>query len=208
VNFYIYASNGKKFGPYTHAQVKEFAAKGQVTPQTPMETDTGHKGLAGSISGLFPPKPLPPTPPPSAPKPESIEAQIKSVLNQGGVLVKKIDIFGRKIEARQQKIIDMGAYTNGLGCVGSIACVVFGLCIFAAHPGFFSFLLIIGLGFGGFHIVRIGIESIVGSPISLDKWDPMVAKWNTNAAQCGSDWNTIKQMLGELGDEYKPDTLT
>jgi len=50
--FYI-DSNGNKLGPYSGQQLKELAARGVITPDTPMETESGQKGLAGQIRGLF-----------------------------------------------------------------------------------------------------------------------------------------------------------
>ena len=52
-NFFYYDANGQKFGPVNDAQLKALAAQGAIHPQTPMEADTGHKGTAGQIPGLF-----------------------------------------------------------------------------------------------------------------------------------------------------------
>jgi len=60
-NFFYFDTNGNKRGPYDHQQLKERVANGIIEPQTPMETDDGHKGLAGQLPGLFPAT-LPPTP--------------------------------------------------------------------------------------------------------------------------------------------------
>ena len=62
-NFYYYDANGQKKGAYTPEQLKELVLQGIVNPKTPLETEGGHKGLAGQIPGLFPapsqtPKPL------------------------------------------------------------------------------------------------------------------------------------------------------
>jgi len=53
-NFFYFDQNNQKLGPVTEEQLKELAAQGAITAQTPMETDTGHKGVAGQIPGLFP----------------------------------------------------------------------------------------------------------------------------------------------------------
>jgi len=50
--FYIDA-NGEKQGAFNAQQLKALAMQGVITPQTPMETATGQKGLAGQIPGLF-----------------------------------------------------------------------------------------------------------------------------------------------------------
>lgn len=50
-NFFITDKNGKKH-QFTDQQLKELAAQGRVTPDTPLESDTGHQGLAGQIPGL------------------------------------------------------------------------------------------------------------------------------------------------------------
>lgn len=51
-NFFYTDANGQKQGPITDQQLKALAAKGIVTPNTPLETDSGHKGVAGQIPGL------------------------------------------------------------------------------------------------------------------------------------------------------------
>jgi len=63
-NFFLTDANGNKRGPYNEQQLQSGIAKGIITPTTPLETDTGHKGLAGQIPGLFPaPQPSPPSNP-------------------------------------------------------------------------------------------------------------------------------------------------
>ena len=52
-NFFYYDTTGQKFGPVNEAQLKALAMRGIINPQTPMETDTGHKGQAGQIPGIF-----------------------------------------------------------------------------------------------------------------------------------------------------------
>ena len=51
-NFFYFDQSNQKLGPVTEEQLRELAAQGTITPQTPMETDTGHKGVAGQIPGL------------------------------------------------------------------------------------------------------------------------------------------------------------
>jgi len=52
-NFFYFDQNNQKLGPVTEEQLKELAAQGAITLHTPMETDTGHQGVAGQIPGLF-----------------------------------------------------------------------------------------------------------------------------------------------------------
>lgn len=52
-NFFYYDTNGQKFGPVNSQQLRALVTQKIITPQTPMETDAGHKGLAGQIPGLF-----------------------------------------------------------------------------------------------------------------------------------------------------------
>jgi hypothetical protein len=52
-NFYYIDANGQRQGAISPSQLKELVARGIVTPDTPLETDTGHKGKAGQIKGLF-----------------------------------------------------------------------------------------------------------------------------------------------------------
>ena len=52
-NYFVLDSKGNKHGPFDIPQLQTLVAKGNVGRQTPMESDTGHKGTAGQISGLF-----------------------------------------------------------------------------------------------------------------------------------------------------------
>ena len=52
-NFFYFDQSNQKYGPVSDQQLKALAAQGVINPNTPMETDTGHKGLAGQIPGLF-----------------------------------------------------------------------------------------------------------------------------------------------------------
>jgi len=72
-NFFYFDANGQKHGLVNDHQLQTLAARGVINPQTPLETEGGHKGIAGQIPGLFahvPPPlvqpaqavPAPPTP--------------------------------------------------------------------------------------------------------------------------------------------------
>ena len=52
-NYFYFDASGYKHGPVSTQQLKDLAAQGAVNPNTPMETDTGHKGTAGQIPNLF-----------------------------------------------------------------------------------------------------------------------------------------------------------
>ena len=52
--YYYPDANGQKHGPVTEQQLRALAAQGIITPTTPLETNTGYKGVAGQIKGLFP----------------------------------------------------------------------------------------------------------------------------------------------------------
>ena len=52
-NYFVTDANGKKHGPITPQQLKALATQGKIAPSTPLETDTGHKGTAGQLRGLF-----------------------------------------------------------------------------------------------------------------------------------------------------------
>ena len=52
-NFFYTDAYGYQQGPYDMQQLQELAAEGVITPQTPMETEMGEKGVAGQIPGLF-----------------------------------------------------------------------------------------------------------------------------------------------------------
>ena len=66
-NFFYFDRTGNKQGPVSAEQLKELATQGVIDANTPMETDTGHKGLAGQIPGLF--ATPPPVPQPAVPAP-------------------------------------------------------------------------------------------------------------------------------------------
>ena len=51
-NFFYIDANGQKQGLFTAQQLQALATQGIISPQTPLETDTGHKGTAGQIPGL------------------------------------------------------------------------------------------------------------------------------------------------------------
>ena len=50
-NFFITDKNGTKHS-FNEQQLQALAAQGRITPNTPLESDTGHKGAAGQIPGL------------------------------------------------------------------------------------------------------------------------------------------------------------
>lgn len=52
-NFFYFDQNGQKQGPVNDQQLKALATQGVINPQTPLETDTGHRGQAGQIPDLF-----------------------------------------------------------------------------------------------------------------------------------------------------------
>ena len=52
-SYFYFDSNNQKHGPYSELQqLQELADQGIITPMTPMETDGGHKGMAGQIPVL------------------------------------------------------------------------------------------------------------------------------------------------------------
>jgi hypothetical protein len=51
-NYFFNDSDGIKRGPLTAERLQTLIDRGVITPTTPLETDTGHTGLAGQISGL------------------------------------------------------------------------------------------------------------------------------------------------------------
>ena len=70
-NFYYADTNGQKH-LLTPQQLKELVARGMITPDTPLETDTGKKGKAGQIKGLFPVTP----PPVIQPAPQTVPPKV------------------------------------------------------------------------------------------------------------------------------------
>ena len=51
--YYYFDQINKKRGLFNVQELRELATRGIITPHTPMETDTGYKGVAGQIPGLF-----------------------------------------------------------------------------------------------------------------------------------------------------------
>jgi ribosomal protein L40E len=58
-NFFYFDRTNQKQCPVNAEQLKELATRGGIDPNTPMETDGGHKGTAGQIPGLFTNVPIP-----------------------------------------------------------------------------------------------------------------------------------------------------
>ncbi len=52
-NFFYTDANGREQGPFNEQQLRRLAARGMITPTTPLETDTGHRGFAEQIPGVF-----------------------------------------------------------------------------------------------------------------------------------------------------------
>jgi len=51
-NYFYIDANGQKHGLVNDQQLQALAAQGVITPNTPLETEGGHKGTAGQIPGL------------------------------------------------------------------------------------------------------------------------------------------------------------
>jgi len=71
MSWFYYDKSGNRKGPITQSALQEMAKQEIITPTTRMETDNGKSGVAGQISGLFPP------PPP--PRPSFIETMASSM---------------------------------------------------------------------------------------------------------------------------------
>jgi TM2 domain-containing membrane protein YozV len=73
-NWYYYDNNGQKQGLITQQELKDLVGQGIITPETPLETDGGHKGKAGQVKGLFPEPAVNPfaSPPSQQPYPKSV----------------------------------------------------------------------------------------------------------------------------------------
>ena len=66
-NFFYTDANGQKHGPINDQLLRVLVTQNKIRPDTSLETDTGYKGVAGQIPGLFvatPPQPPPPIQPP------------------------------------------------------------------------------------------------------------------------------------------------
>ena len=101
-NFFYTDAIGRKQGPVNEQQLKGLVTQGVVKPDTPLETDTGHKGVASQIPGLFAAAPSPPvqstTPPPvsvpppleSSPPVASWQERISTVATKGAEWGKEV----------------------------------------------------------------------------------------------------------------------
>ena len=52
-NFFYVDANNQKQGPVNDQQLQELVLQKIILPTTPLETESGHKGVAGQIPGLF-----------------------------------------------------------------------------------------------------------------------------------------------------------
>ena len=53
-NYFYFNQTNTRQGPVDEQQLQDLAAQDIIAPDTRMETDTGHTGVAGQIPGLFP----------------------------------------------------------------------------------------------------------------------------------------------------------
>ncbi|GHT15793.1 hypothetical protein FACS1894170_13330 [Planctomycetales bacterium] len=97
-NFFYYDANGTKQGPIAPQELQNLVVQGIVTQETPLETDTGHKGKAGQIKGLFPasqPSPqVQPIPKPVPVQPDGTIPLLRFVVGGGIVLFVLLGIIG------------------------------------------------------------------------------------------------------------------
>ncbi|MGI5831547.1 MAG: NINE protein [Thermoguttaceae bacterium] len=62
-NWFYYDANGTKKGPVNNLQLKALANSNHISENTILETETGRRGRAGNVKGLFsPPQPNPDAP--------------------------------------------------------------------------------------------------------------------------------------------------
>ena len=81
-NYFYFDENGYKYGPFNGQKLRELAIQGAITPNTHMETDTGQKGTAGQIPGLFAAVPSQPDQPVPSPAP-SFKDRVAAVAKKG-----------------------------------------------------------------------------------------------------------------------------
>jgi len=67
-NYFFNDADGSKQGPITVKQLQMLINRGIISPTTPLETDSGHTGLAGQIPGLKFDTAVPPPVAQAAPK--------------------------------------------------------------------------------------------------------------------------------------------
>jgi len=109
-NFFFYFDNsGNKRGPDNKDELKTLVARGIITPQTNLETDSGHRGKAGQIKGLFSVPAENPfaaeaipfavganTPPPQSPQPMPTPVS-RPVLSLEGMGGERLEVYEKKM---------------------------------------------------------------------------------------------------------------
>lgn len=136
-NYFYFDANGQKHGPINGHQLQALATQGIVTPETPIETDSGQRGTAGQISGLKFGPAMPPsfaqTPPPNAafpqptpnttyaqptgPETETIETPITKMVESGLKLSCIFDDKPGMFAAFQRNMSKLLTWSVLVGCL-------------------------------------------------------------------------------------------
>ena len=140
-NYFYTDANGNKRGPVTPEALKAMAAQWIIKPNTPLETDSGQKTLAGQISGLFNAPQQPATPKPAAvnplttPLPRNYEAKPQDfqVPNVTGFIRSFFAMVASTMRSMMSFAASMTAFVLVLLLCGIVAYVVLWL-FYMTHP--------------------------------------------------------------------------
>lgn len=197
--FYIDAS-GTRQGPITDTQLKTLATQGVIRPETPLETESGYKGVAGQISGL------------------NFNNMANAAPKQQGTGTH--DTFARKADVLAKKakvggilswLLDFGLHDIRLPIINLWACrIIYAICwvvavlalIFGVFITFIAFSVAIS-GRGGGESVVLGIIymffTLIGVPIFIIsvrlfcEWYIIIFDWVVETTKAARIYNESNQ---------------
>ena len=131
-NYFYTDTSGNRRGPVTPEALKALASQRIIKPNTPLETDSGKKTLAGQLSGLFNAPPQPAAPKPAAvnpfttplPKNDAAKPQGFQVPNITGFIGSFFSMVASAMRAMMSFAASMTAFVLVLLLCGIVAYVV------------------------------------------------------------------------------------
>jgi len=140
---YLYTDESGQKYTLTEQRLQTLIDRGVITPTTPLETDTGHHGLAGQIPGLNFDNVAPP---PSAPRPQRTGASHKQTLAmQAGTMARNAGVGGILVW-----LLDFAFQDLRLPIINLWACrIIYAICCIAAILwGVFATFMFISIAAG------------------------------------------------------------
>lgn len=164
-NYFYFDPTGNRQGPVNDQQLQALASQRIITPETPLETEGGHKGKAGQIPGLdFPAATAPKTPSFdfSTPKPGSKAKPTKPKINAGSIKSWLLDFAFRDIRL---PLVNLWAcrIVYAICLIAALLALVFGTLgvLYGAFENITHGDFIVGVCFGIFGTLGIWIGSIL-----------------------------------------------